>query len=121
MNDMKQVAERLRMTEKDGKWVAYDAQAMRHQQHANDEHAAAMDWLAERDPAPLTVEAVTELGIYVGNQKIPPIFIYVGSFELRKDSGPTWEIFDSNVAISTVGELRTLARLAGVELKKGGE
>ena len=64
-------------------------------------HAAcelAIDWLAERDQTPLTDSELRGISADV-REKI--------------------ECFGHFEAIYTVGELRTLARLAGVELKGG--
>jgi hypothetical protein len=108
MSDMKQVAERLRSAVKNGEWVAYDAEPERQQMHMDDEHDAAIDWLAERDPTPLAVEVIEQM--IAANEQPAKEWLaeWYESISIRNHK-------------LTVGELRTLARLARVELTKGGE
>lgn len=72
----------------------------------------AKDWLAERDPTPLTVEVMQSFGATVRNVIADMSRL---SFVLTIDG--KWLCHTHSVVISTVGELRTLARLAGVELR----
>lgn len=124
MTDLQQVAERLRklylfreastevlaatLDEIYGKGNRLNAYS--------DECCAAEDWLAERDPTPLTVEIVLSFGLSVCSAVAAEV--QVGEFVLMLNypSETDWFI-DGGRIISTVGELRTIARLAGVGLK----
>lgn len=123
MTDLQQVAERLRklylfreastevlaatLDEIYGKGNRLNAYS--------DECCAAEDWLAERDPTPLTVEVLESLGADI---KLP--LVTIGALNLFQGFvSHQWLCMPSRLCLSTIGELRTLARLAGVELKEG--
>lgn len=132
VTDLKQVAERLRKVriqeEVPNEVYGIDFSGSRLPEAAltvnalisTDVDLACDDWLAERDPTPLTVEVLKRFGAKDD---------YLGMY-FRKSENFTLSLFencDGNGAwgcangwlppIRTVGELRTLARLAGVELK----
>lgn len=116
MSDMSQVAERLRVAQTISKYFAYDGSKDRDQLYSIDQQCAIIEWLAERDPTPLTVEVMQSFGATVRNVIADMSRL---SFVLTIDG--KWLCHTHSVVISTVGELRTLARLAEVELKKGGK
>lgn len=131
MTDMKQVAERLRKMRPDCEmstdaWVALRDEVYGAGNYAaalDDDAAAVLDWLAERDPTPLTVEIIKETGAeYTAGFACFKRGDYVLCIEQNYDGVGNWGCGDGWIpSIRTVGQLRTLARLAGVELKKGGE
>lgn len=131
MNDLKQVAERL--TRCNHVQSASGACQICHKgKEAIEASLLAKDWLAERDPTPLTVEVFRGLSNADINSESDTIIIHVviwsdyGREAVRLSRYPyshdnKWRVAGYDTQISTVGELRTLARLAGVELAKGGE
>ena len=81
---------------------------------------------SERDPTPLTVEVLVAMGAIVVKNGLGEA---LAKFKANNGNSIRVEGFSKNTewymdnyrgTISTVGELRMLARLAGVELKGGG-
>lgn len=123
--DLKQIAERL--TKCNHVESASGACKICHAgKEAIEVSSLAKDWLAERDPTQLTANVLNEFGA----RWLPSSHgILTATFDC--DNGGVmrvakwratdrdWVVTNYNTPISTVGELRTLARLAGVELKGG--
>ena len=86
----------------------------------------ATDWFAERDPTPLTEDVLHKFDPnWSACSGVISSFSFwnddgKGSLRLSRltvASGHEWMAHCFDTKISTVGELRTLARLVGVELK----
>ena len=85
----------------------------------NDTREAVVNWLAERDPTPLTQNIIVAMG---GKKGFSGWYFLDGkdflsrSLVLTECEFEDWQYY--RLRVKTVGELRTLARLAGVELKE---
>lgn len=114
--DMKQVAERIiHVNPAQAEELIRSLQA-----RIAELEASLTDWLAERAPTALTVEVLTEFGAKViENEKWSLGYsrYMIGSVMIECMSGDFY-ILAVGWPIRTIGELRTLARLAGVELKQ---
>lgn len=124
--DLKQVAERLRKVRNEQAIphevygvdfspsrlpeAAYTVKALM----GTDVDLACDDWLRERDPTPLTWDILRSVG---GQRNMDGWIFRSGDMSLFVvEYFGDWQYL--SLRISTVGELRTLARLAGVELKE---
>lgn len=114
MADLKQVAERLRVAQTIGKYFAYDGAKDRDQLYSIDQQGAISNWLAERDPTPLTVDALLTFGAKSGDDNR----FYFKTFTLEDMFGDIYLLGES-WPIRTIGDFYTLVRLAGEKLTQG--
>lgn len=78
-----------------------------------DQSKAINGWLAERDPTPLTVEALVKFGA----ETLDDDRYWLSAFTLEDMDGDIY-LIGQPWPLRTVGDLRTLARLAAVKLKE---